>query len=296
MRLKCPTIALICSSAALAAPVLVTPTTSSPAFTAALGGGGILTITSAAVQNGAASQFGTYTGYNGGPVTIGDGIVMSTGQVAQVTPGFNNGQQGSSTTPSTDLGSGANAAFTSYALGRVANFSSGNDVAVLQIAFTLSTASQIGFDFLFGSVEYPQFTSVYTDAFFAFLDGTGASNQIVFDASNNPVQVGTTFAGALSTGDTNTAFGSPHGVLRLTTFTSGQLAAGAHTLTFMIGDVNDGILDSAVFISNLRATAGSGRHKSHRSGAKHNGPGRRGSAGVWHRPLASRHLAPASSP
>jgi hypothetical protein len=239
--------------------ITITPTTSSPTLAAALGGGGLLTINSAIVLNGAASQFGTYTGFTSPPVTIGNGIVLSTGQVAQVLPAFNNGVAGTSTTPSTDLGQSGTPEFDAYGIGRITNFSSSNDVAKLQVNFTLSAASQVGFNFIFGSVEFPQFNINFTDAFVAFLDGTGAANQIVFDASDNPVQVGSTsFASALTTADTNTAFADPHGLLQLQTFTVAALAAGSHTLTFEIGDVNDGILDSAVFISDLRAGTGPG--------------------------------------
>jgi hypothetical protein len=126
------------------------------------------------------------------------------------------------------------------------------------VNFTLSSASQVGFDFVFGSIEFPNFTSDFTDAFVAFLDGTGTANQIVFDASNNAVQVGGTFASSLTTADTNTAFANPHGLVKLQTFTINQLSAGAHTILFEVGDVNDHILDSAAFISNLHAGTGTG--------------------------------------
>jgi hypothetical protein len=65
-------------------------------------------------------------------------------------------------------------------------------VAALQVNFTLSSPNQVGFDFIFGSVEFPEFTSDFTDAFVAFLDGATPANQIIFDASNNAVQVGAT--------------------------------------------------------------------------------------------------------
>jgi hypothetical protein len=58
-------------------------------------------------------------------------------------------------------------------------------------------------------------TLFYTNAFRAFLDSTDSSSQIVFDASNNAVQVGSTFAYALTMADTNTAFSNPHGLLNL---------------------------------------------------------------------------------
>ena len=258
MRTLLRSMAVSVGATVIAAAATITQTTDPTALATALGGGGVLTINSASVVSGAPSQFGTYTGFTSPPVTIGNGVVLSTGQVVEVGPEFNNGLAGAETTPSTDTGAPGTAEFDAYAEGRIDNFEESNNVAALLVNFTLSAPSQIGFDFIFGSVEYPEYTSNYTDAFVAFLDGTAAGNQIVFDASNRPVQVGLSFANALTTADTNTAFANPHGLLRLQTFTAGQLSAGAHTLLFEIGDVNDSIVDSAVFISNLRAAQGQG--------------------------------------
>jgi len=243
----------ILASATFASALSITPTTDGTVLGSALGGGG-LTIDSVTITNGADSQFGTYTGFTSLPVTIGDGVVLSTGQVVQTGPAFNNGVQGTATTPSTDTGASGTAEFDAYGPGHIASFSSSNDVAALTVDFTLSAPSQVGFNFVFGSVEYPQFTESFTDAFLTFVDG----NQIVFDASNNALQVGNTFADALTTLDTNTAFGDPHGLVQLQTFTLSSLAVGAHTISFQIGDVNDHLLDSAVFISNFHAGAGEG--------------------------------------
>jgi len=240
----------------VAMPLTITETTNGSTLGSALGGGGSLTINSVTIINGAESQFGTYTGFSSGPVTIGNGVILSTGQVAQALRSFNNGAQGPATTPSTDTGQLGTQEFNAYGIGRIANFSTSNDVAALQVVFTLSSPTQAGFDFVFGSAEYPQFTSLYTDAFLVFLDGAAASNQIVFDNKNNPVQVGASFSTALSTTDVNTAFSNPHGVLLLQTFMINPLSTGIHTLRFEIGDVNDHRIDSAVFISNLRAGMG----------------------------------------
>ncbi len=233
----------------LSASALTITQTNNPTDLAnALSGGG-LTITSVTINNGAASQFGTYTGFTSSPVTIGNGVVLSSGQVIETTAAFHS--TGSS--PSTSTGAGGTTEFDAYGPGHITNFSDSNDVAALQVNFTLSAPSQVGFEFVFGSVEFPVFTSSFTDAFLAFLDGTGTANQISFDASNNAVQVGATFAAQLTTADTNTAFSDPHGLLKLQTFTATQLSAGPHTLLFEVGDVNDAILDSAAFISILQA-------------------------------------------
>lgn len=230
----------------------IAPTTNTSALGAALGGGGLLTINSVTINNGASSQFGTYTGFTSPPVTIGDGVVLSTGQVVQTTAAFHSAGD----TPDTDLGVSGTAAFNTYGVGNIENFSDSNDVASLSVSFTLSAPSQIGFDFIFGSIEHPNFTSNYTDAFLAFLNGSSPANQIVFDAANNPVQVGVSFSSSLTTADTNTAFSDPHGLVKLQTFTMSPLAAGSHTINFQIGDVNDHFLDSAVFLSNFRAETG----------------------------------------
>jgi hypothetical protein len=250
--------AAILGSATFASALSITQTTNPTVLGAALGGGDGLTINSVTITNGAAKQFGTYKEFNSGPVTIGDGVVLSTGKVVQTTAAFNNGVQGTSTTPNTDTGANGTAAFDAYGPGHIANFEYSKDVAALTVNFTLSVASQVGFDFIFGSVEFPQYTSEYTDAFLAFLDGTDVGNQIVFDTSGNVVQVGSTFASALTTADTNTAFAYPHGLLKLETYTQGVLSAGSHWISFQIGDVNDRRLDSAVFISNFRAGEGPG--------------------------------------
>ena len=249
------TMAMVLAYVSGANALTITQTTNTTALGTALGGGG-LTINSVTI-NGNAAQFGTYTGFSSAPVTIGDGVVLSSGQVTQTTSAFVNPGD----LPSTSFGGSGTAAFDAYGPGNIDNFQDSNDVASLTVNFTLSSASQVGFDFVFGSVEYPVYTSSFTDAFLAFLDGTAPANQIVFDAAGNPVQVGNTFASALTTADTNTAFAGTHGLMKLQTFTLNPLAAGAHTITFMIGDVNDHILDSAVFLSNFHAGTGTGGTK-----------------------------------
>ena len=240
-------------SAAVASALTINQTTNTATLGAALGGSG-LTINNVVINNGAASQFGTYTGFTSPPVTAGNGVVLSTGQVVETTAAF----VSAGDSPSTDTGAPGTAEFDAYGPGNITNFSDSNDVAALQVDFTLNAASQVGFDFVFGSVEFPVYTSSFTDAFVAFLDGTGAANQIVFDASNNPVQVGGSFASALTTLDTNTAFAGIHGLVQLQTFTLAPLAVGAHSIIFEVADVNDHILDSAVFLSNFHAGEGQG--------------------------------------
>ena len=199
---------------------------------------------------GAASQVGTYTGFTAPPVSIGNGVVLSSGQAVQTTAAFHS----ASDTPSSSLGGGSTAQINAYAPGKVTNWSSSHDAAQLSVNFTLSAASAIAFDFAFGSIEFPNFVSNFTDAFYAFLDG----QQISFDANGNPVQVGASFSSTLTTADANTAFSNPHGLIGVLTTTSGPLVAGAHQLNLVVADTNDGVLDSAVFLANLRLASNDG--------------------------------------
>ncbi len=199
---------------------------------------------------GDASQVGTYTGFTSAPVTFGNGVVLSTGVAAQVTSAF----LSAGSAPSSNLGGGSTIQIDGYAPGVITNFNNANDAAQLSIVFDLTSPSAIAFDFLFGSIEYPVFTSNYTDAFYAFLDGT----QISFNSNSNPVQVGASFASLLTTADTNTAFAGVHGLVGPLTTTSGTLAAGQHTLNLVVADTNDDALDSAVFLRNFRLSSNDG--------------------------------------
>lgn len=242
--LSCSALSAVIAPSAMAV-INVNQTTNTAQLSSALGGSGLV-IDSVSIANGAPEQFGTYSGFSAPPVTFGNGVVLSTGPVVDTT-GLNG-------FPQTDTGAAGTAEFDNYGISHITNFSSSYNVAALQVNFTLVQDSVVAFDFVFGSVEYPDYTNNYTDAFLTFLDGT--TNQIAFDALGASVQVGTSFASQLTTGDVNTVFADPHGLLRPLTTKTGKLSAGAHTLLFEVGDVNDGILDSAVFLRNLSAVAG----------------------------------------
>jgi hypothetical protein len=204
---------------------------------------------SATFTTGDANQIGTYSGFASPPVTIGNGVVMSTGYAVDTV-----GPASSINQPDSVLGGGSTSEINAYAPTHVTNWGSSHDTAVLRLDFNLSSASAVAFNFIFGSIEYPDFVSNYTDAFFAFLDG----QQISFDANGNAIQVGSSFSSLLTTADTNSAFADPHALIGPLTTTSGTLAAGNHTLLFEIADTNDGSLDSGVFLSNFHTTSNSG--------------------------------------
>lgn len=252
-RFGCLTLALTALALSLHGAVVVTPTINPADLAAALNAQG-LTITSAGIEYGIDGQFGTYSNFTLPPVTIGNGVVLSSGDVSHVgdapdpSPEFPE--------PSYWMGDNSSPEFEAYGAIHIENFTGAYDVASLRVDFNLTTNSQVKFDFIFGSVEYPYWTSDFTDALLVFLDGTDPTNQITFDANGQPVQVGLSFSGQVVTTDQNTAFANPHGLLMKLTTTTSLLPAGNHTLRFEVGDVRDASLDSAVFITNLRAESG----------------------------------------
>lgn len=233
--------------------VSVTSTTDTAALGAALNARG-LTITSVSIEYGIDGQFGTYSNFNLPPVTITNGVVLSSGDVSHV--GDPPDPDLYFPEPSYEMGDNNSPEFDAYGPDHIENFYGSYDVAVLRVDFNLTTNTPVKFDFIFGTVEYPTYTSEYTDAVLVFLDGVDPTNQITFDANNQPVQVGLSFSGLVATNDQNTAFANPHGLLGRLTTTTPMIAAGDHTIRFEVGDVNDDVLDSAAFIANLRTGAG----------------------------------------
>lgn len=233
--------------------VIVAPTTDPADLAAALNAQG-LTISSASIEYGIDGQFGTYSNFTLPPITIGNGVVLSSGDVSHVSDAPD--PELVFPEPSYSMGYDSSPEFEAYGTNHIENFTGAFDVASLRVDFNLTTNSQVKFDFIFGSVEYPYWTSDYTDALLVFLDGTDPTNQVTFDANGQPVQVGLSFSGQVVTTDQNTTFANPHGLLRKLTTTTSLLPAGNHTLRFEVGDVSDDWLDSAVFITNLRAESG----------------------------------------
>lgn len=262
----CTLFILAGTAASAVASVTTTATVDEDMLTAALSPSGGLEIDAVTVLNGLSGQIGTYSNFVLPPVTIHDGIVLSSGNVAQMgpIPGATLPEYDPCCPPA-EISSqmypfvdGSTPEFNDYGFttGTIENFFGSYDVAALRVDFTLDEDSAVKFDFIFGSVEYPYYTSSFTDAFLVFLDGTEPENQITFDANGNPVQVGSSFAGLETTEDQNCAFSDPHGLIHHLTTTTEVLSKGEHFLIFEVADVNDHILDSAAFITQLRTGTG----------------------------------------
>ena len=184
----------------------------------------------------------------------GSGIVISSGDAAQdgTTGAFINGV-------TTAFDGNATAAQTSL-LNQVASAPNGwHDVTELDITFTAdSNTNHVFFNTVFASAEYPTFVGQFIDGFGLFLNGTN----IAFAGGNpvnidSPLMVNTAFP--TGGGNPGTQFQTTplQGVLvqnssAVVTY-SGAVTPGStgNTLTFIIADANDFVLDTTAFIQGL---------------------------------------------
>jgi len=116
-----------------------------------------------------------------------------------------------------------------------------------------SGATTLSFDFRFMSEEYPEYVgSQYNDFFYAYLTDSAGTHQVAFDDNGHIINVNNNFfnpniypIGTVFDGSTK----------RLTT-TVNVNEGETITLQFMVGDVADGIYDTAVFLDNVRFNVG----------------------------------------
>lgn len=209
--------------------------------------------------NGASNASGTYKNLNFSPLSsIGRGLLMTTGD-AQTAVGPNDQD-------SAGMDNGAaGASFANYdGVNSIDLF----NVATMTVTFETTQKMNLGFDFAFGSEEYYYYTnSPYNDSFFAFLDG--GTTTLALDKNGQAITIDNQFLtidNRPDTFDPSNGFGLPDkpgtgtadGISELqydgftpTLRTSFDVAAGSHTLTFVIGDAGDPVLDSGVFISHI---------------------------------------------
>jgi hypothetical protein len=222
------------------------------------GGAGGITITSETLStntSGASASSGLFStvGTNNFGLS-GSGIVISSGNAAQdgTTGAFINGV-------TTNFGTNATAAQTTL-LNQVASAPGGwHDVTELQITFTAaSNTSQVFFNTVFESAEYPQFVGQFIDGFGLFLNGTNiafAGGQMV--NIDNPLFVNTVFPTNGGNPGTQYQTTPEQGVLvqngSAVLMYGGAVTPGStnNTLTFIIADANDNQLDTTALIQGL---------------------------------------------
>ncbi len=134
------------------------------------------------------------------------------------------------------------------------------DVTVLKLDLTTPAgANCLRFDFAFYSEEFPEFVNTsYNDAFIAELNSStwttvgsdiNAPNNFAFDPNGDVISINSTGATAMNEAN---ADGTTYdgGTVLLSAAT--PVGAGANSLYLSIFDQGDGILDSAVFLDNVR--------------------------------------------
>jgi len=178
-----------------------------------------------------------------GTYGIGPGIVLSTGDVSKCGDGVSDDLSYSyGTSPDAE---------TNALLAAVTGLSNHYDCTRLDIVFDLLAGyGGIRLDAVFASEEYPRYQyTAYNDGLGVYLNGTNIAkvnhNWVNINNSEVVYLSGTAFNGALAPG------GNP-----LLTFT-GALDAGSESnhLTIVIGDASDSLLDTASYLSNLRAVS-----------------------------------------
>jgi len=214
-----------CTANAFAAPFTITQTTNTATLINQLLGAttGITGIT--VTLNGDPTSFGTYAS---APFGLADGIVLSSGRVADIV--------------------GVNTRFTG-GLDLSTDFGGDNapDITQMDISFVADGTSSLFFNYVFGSEEFPEFIGIFNDSFSLSLDGSN----VAFLNCGQPVAVNNFTGSCFSELTLNPA--GPSTVTRLDAWTSVLtarlgLTAGAHTIRLDVRDAGNGNADSAAFI------------------------------------------------
>jgi hypothetical protein len=258
--------AAIMAAPASAAGITVTNDTNVTNLVNALLGGGTggITVTNATLDfrsSGTNQNTGTFTtsGPNNYKLT-GSGIFLSSGNAHQ------DGTSGP-VIPSVTTAYGVPATPAQFALLHQVSPSANSffDVAELTITFTAGpNTSNVFFQGVFGSAEYPHFVGAFVDGFGLFLNGTNIAFADGMPVNiNSTDMVNTNFAGdptgkpgdqfqetamqGLLVGGLGTANENP--VLLF----SGAVVPGStgNTLIFIIADANDALLDTGIFLLGL---------------------------------------------
>jgi hypothetical protein len=210
--------------------------------TAVTSGNTGVTVTNATLQgqsSGGAASTGTFTNIYG----LASGAVISTGNAAAYGSGPN-----TSPDTTTDFGSTGTPA-QALLLNPLTNGNTGHfDVTELDLTFTVDpSVSNIFFNVAFGSEEFPEYVgSEFVDAFGLYLNGTN----IAF-VGGLPVNIDHPCFTALAGTELDGVLACNNNPVN--TF-SGAVHSGTNTLTFIISDTSDNLLDTSAYIGALGTT------------------------------------------
>lgn len=238
--------ALGAATQANAAPVTVASTGDAAALAGVLGGSGV-TISNPA-YTGASGSAGTFGGGSSAGLGFDAGVVLTSGTAAAAGTRFA-GQ---------DLPDNAVGGPSTPSIG--ASF----DAATLSFDF-VSTGTAASFRYVFASAEYPNFVnSEFNDAFRFLINGQDVA---LLPGGSTPVSINTVNNGdAEGAGASNPSLfvdnraganaDVPYGgyTVPLVAGITGLTPGAVNTLTLVIADVNDDLLDSAVFIQGASLT------------------------------------------
>lgn len=241
---------------AFAGTFSVTTTTDPSALVNTLLGSGI-TLVGTPTLSGVPGQAGTFVDFDSGfwtnPLTLatGDiqfanGVILSSGNTADAAKTTTGGGA------SADLGGGGDAELT--ALAGYASY----DAVNLTFSFTTSDTN-VFFNYVFASTEYPNFVNTqYNDVFGFFLDGVNVG---LIPGSTTPVTVNNVNIGTLpgNLNPSNPQYFTQYSIDGVTPFNYGGVTqtftvqqaitpGDVHTISLKIGDASDHVLDSAVLI------------------------------------------------
>lgn len=238
--------ALIALNGAASAATLVSQNNNALQLANAIAGPGVTVVS--ATTTGYAGQFGTFSG---GAASVGfdSGVVISTGRVTDI-PGFNDGEADASFGFDTNAGGTRSGDARLDAIAGTTDESF--DSASLNFVFTLQQAATIVFEFVFGSDEYLEFVDQgFNDVFAFFLDNGPNLAKL---PNGDPITIDNINSTKNAGQYRDNPVGAPNFDLKLDGLTTSiiitlaDVAAGQHSFTFLIGDIGDDILDSAIFI------------------------------------------------
>jgi hypothetical protein len=237
---------------------LNTPGVTALSLAQELAGPGVTVTT--ATFTGDNQQGGLFAGPGvGDAIGVGDGVVLSTGKVADV-PGPNESQGKSSS-----LGEPGDA----Y-LDTVVAPDDTNDAAVLAMTFVPSS-SDLEINYVFASEEYDEYVNEFNDVFAFQVNGVNCAT-VASASGPQPVTINTinhtvngqiyidNFAGDAD-GDTGTAYGpGPYdtefdGFTQVLTCFATVTPGVPNSLRLAIADTRDSALDSAVFLESSGVTS-----------------------------------------